>query len=322
VRGDGRSGTDARSLRTDLQRKLAPPADGLHLDLCPDPAYRSLNTWGRKLAFPPCRLIWIGDVLAAPDDSHSMYVEALVDPLTESGEELPEELPFEVFPLPLTALRFLTVARVLAAYGGQQAPPPYLLKGEWSVDLWISCPETVIVTTAEFPALAIATLALYPRFATVPLCVMADRRAGLLLIVPCWEIFRFYYAYAFLVARRVFEFPMWTPEMLGRMLKHFDGHLFRWPCSRAAGSSRVATGYAELQLKTIGRDAVVAYAQMGRAQIRAVPPFLGSAWLRCIGVPVRLGEFEALFVQQILGSEPQYGEPGVIRWMQPLVLRR
>jgi hypothetical protein len=245
-----------------------------------------------------------------------MYVEALVEPLTESGEEV----PFEVFPLPLTALRFLTVARVLAAYGGQ-APPPYLLAGEWSVDLWICHSETVIVTTAEFPALAIATLALHPRFATAPLCVMADRRAGLLLIVPCWEIFRFYYAYAYPVARLVFQFPLWTPEMLGRMLKRFDGHVFRSACERNTWSPRVATGYAESCLKAIGRDAVVAYAQMGRAQIRAVPPFLGSAWLRCIGVPVQLGKFEALFVQQILGSEPQYGEPGVIRWEQPLVLR-
>lgn len=313
----------------DLQRKLAAPTDGLHLELRPDPAYRSLDIWRRRFVLPPCRLVWIGDVLAAPDGSRAMYVEVLVERLTEPGTEG----PFEVLLLPLTVLRFLTVARVLeelhpaqdqnflSTYGGPN-PPPSLVEGEWSVDLWISCSETVIVTSTEFPALAITTLALHPRFATAPLCVMADRRAGFLVIVPCWEIFRFYYAYAFRVARLIFQFSMWMPGMLGRMLKHFDGHVFRAGCERRAWSPRVATGYAESQLKAIGRDAVVAYAQMGRAQIRAVPPFLGSAWLRCIGVPVRLGEFEALFVQQILGSEPQFGEPRVIRWAQPLVLRQ
>ena len=234
--------------------------------------------------------------------------------------------------VPLTVLRFLTVARILeelqrpeewnswSAYGGP-GPAPRFSEHEWAVDLWVSRSETAVVTAAEIPALTIATLADHPPFGLTPFCVMADRRARRLVVVPCWEVFRFYYARAASLARLVFQFPVWRPETLDRLLCCFDGHLFRPAPSRSTWHRRVRVEHAANLLKAIGRDAVVAYARTGRAQIRAVPPFRGATRLTGVGIPVRLGEFEALFVQQILGSEPQHGEPGVIRWQKRWVPR-
>ena len=57
-----------------------------------------------------------------------------------------------------------------------------------------------------------------------------------------------------------------------------------------------------------------AYAQRGRAHIRALPPFRGAARLLAVAVLAQLGDFAALFVRQIVTSVPGEGAPGVIRW--------
>jgi hypothetical protein len=56
--------------------------------------------------------------------------------------------------------------------------------------------------------------------------------------------------------------------------------------------------YAGERLVAIGRDTVVGYAVTGRAHIRALPPFRGSARLLAVAVPAQLGAYAA----------------GVIRW--------
>jgi hypothetical protein len=62
----------------------------------------------------------------------------------------------------------------------------------WQIDRWFGSPDMVVVTAAEVPALAIATVAGHPRFASSPLCVVADRAAKRLVVIPGWEIFRSY----------------------------------------------------------------------------------------------------------------------------------
>ena len=64
----------------------------------------------------------------------------------------------------------------------------------------------------------------------------------------------------------------------------------------------------------VGRDTVVGYALTGRAHIRALPPFRGAAQLLAVAVEAQLGEYTALFVQNIVGSAPGEADPGVIRW--------
>jgi hypothetical protein len=113
----------------------------------------------------------------------------------------------------------------------------------------------------------------------------------------------------------VFGCPLWDPHTLRDVLSFFDGHVFcSGPRRRVVRRSIWHGAYAAKQLAAIGRDAVVAYASTGRAQLRALPPFEGATRLAAVGVPAQLGEFAALFVQQILTSVPGPGKPGVIRW--------
>jgi hypothetical protein len=84
----------------------------------------------------------------------------------------------------------------------------------------------VTVTAEEIPALAIATLRGHPRFASSPLCVVADRSASRLVVVPAWEIFRFYYAQSERLTWSAFA-PAWGLSTLGDLLEGFDGHRFQ-----------------------------------------------------------------------------------------------
>jgi hypothetical protein len=312
-----RRGTDARSLRTDL-RRLPVPAEGVRLLLRPDQASGlRYASWKRKIELPPCRLVWIGDVVASPEGVGPPHVQALVV-LLESGE-------VGTITLPLTVFRFATVARVLRelpldearAYGIYGGPGPEVRFSEnrWQIDLWFDRAALAVVTAEEIPALGVETLAGHPQFASCSLCVVADRPARRLAVLPCWEIFRFYSAQSVPVAQLAFQFPRWGPETPDRLLERFDGHRF---CAQGlAKGHRPGAGlvrHASKELSAVGRDALVTYARTGRAQIRAVPPFRGPARLMAIRIPLQLGEFAALFIQQIVESVPGEGDRGVIRW--------
>jgi hypothetical protein len=68
----------------------------------------------------------------------------------------------------------------------------------------------------------------------------------------------------------------------------------------------------------VGRETVIWYATTGRAQIRAVPPAAGPTRLRCVGIPLAFDGFEALFVQQIVFSEPApEAQAGIGWWSVP-----
>ncbi len=264
--------------------------------------------WRREMALPPCRLVWIGDVVESPEKSATPHVEALVAPL-EPGE-------LQVVTLPVTALSLLSVGRVLkekpdfklpegiraTPYGGPK-PERRFIGFEFSVDVPFDAPNMSVVGADELSGLQIGALAGHPRFENPPLCVVKDDRRRL-VIIPCWEIFRHYYAHGQLVSRLIFQFPSWKPETLSRLLRTFDGHRFE-AGHRQADASPAGLAFARMQLSAIGRDAAVAFAGTGRAQIRAVPPFVGPASLECIAIPLRLGSFGAIFVQQILYSQPR-----------------
>jgi hypothetical protein len=235
--------------------------------------------------------------------------------------------------LPLTALPFLSVGRVLKEPPGSDEPRSRYVKGgpsrerrflgsEWSVDLWFG--DAPIKSATELPALAIATLANYPDFADAPLCVVTDAVRRRLIAIPCWEIFRVYYAGAPRVARRLFDFPRWKAGTLERMLRSFDGHRFIGPARPAPVdgehllANRQRDAYAAQQLRAVGRETVIAYATTGRAQLRAVPPAAGPTRLRCVGIPLAFDGFEALFVQQIVFSEPApEAQAGIGWWSVP-----
>jgi hypothetical protein len=221
------------------------------------------------------------------------------------------------------------IRRDPAARYGDAGPVSKFAAHRWWIDLWFGPPDMVMVTAAEVPALAITTLAGHPRFADSPLCVIADRAAKRLVVIPSWEIFRHYYAQSDQVARSAFRFPAWQHSTLDDLLAGFDGHAFverrRWatpPPDGTVGLSE-ASRYAGERLVAIGRDTVVGYALTGRAHIRALPPVGGPARLLVVAVAAQLGPFAALFVQHIVDSGPQEGEPGpglgerqpgVIRW--------
>jgi hypothetical protein len=318
-------GLDGRSLKLDLRRRLSPAVNGVRLLLQPEPSaegyYRDLRWWKSEL--PPCRLVWVGDLVAARSGgAHLPALEALVE-LTKRGGA-----PFKTVTLPISLLPNATVARVLREstaspprsiysnrpYAGP-GPPVRFPRDQWRIELWLDRSGTVVVTAEEIPALAIATLAGYPPFQSAPCCVVADRRARRVVVVPCWEILRFYYAQTSVVRNEVFGFPSWGPETARSLLGWFDGHVF---CAgrrrKVRRRGRWHGDYAARQLAAIGHDAAVAFMLTGRAQIRAMPPFRGSTRLLAVGVEAQLGEFAALFVQQILESEPWSGGPGVIRW--------
>lgn len=311
----------ARSLKALLRRDLAASKDGVRLLLRPEPTpeNRYLEQIQRRDSkLPPCRVVWIGDL----KDWGGLYVAVLVE-RPVSGET------FATTWLPLGSLRNGSVGRVLSERqidhesSGSYAnagPSPKFAADRWQIDLWFGAPDTVTVTAAEVPALAIATLAGHPRFASSPLCVVADRAAKRIVVIPSWEIFRYYYARSERVAWATFGFPLWSAATLGDLLEGFDGHEFadrrRWspPTPEEAVRTSEPWRYAGERLVAIGRDTVVGYAITGRAHIRALPPFRGSTRLLAVAVAAQLGAYAALFVQNIVESGPGEREPGVIRW--------
>jgi hypothetical protein len=176
----------------------------------------------------------------------------------------------------MSVLGLLSVGRVLedpsqekTAHGfGGPGPQFSFLGSEWIIELSFGPPQTSIVSAA---ALGLAVTPLPRRFADPPRCAISDPSAGKLVLIPCWEILRFYYAQMPAVARLVLEFPRWTEETIERFLGFFDGYCFR---NSVARPSVPGLG-AATQLRAIGRDAAVSYARRGRVQIRAVPPFAG-----------------------------------------------
>src|ERR1019366_10790152 len=108
------------------------------------------------------------------------------------------------------------------------------------------------------------------------------------------------------------------------MLRSFDGHRFIGPAQPVSSNEepsladRQRDAYAAQQLLAVGRETAIAYATTGRAQIRAVPPAAGPTRLRCVGVPLAFDGFEALFVQQIVFSEPApEAQAGIGWWSVP-----
>jgi hypothetical protein len=221
-----------------------------------------------------------------------------------------------VVPLPITTLEVLTVGRVLKEEPTDEQPVPpeepaseqRFLGSEWSIDLWFGSSETSI---ASLDALGLRVEPLPARYGASPLCVSADPGSGRLVLIPCWEIFRFYYASAPGVARLVFEFPRWKDETLEPLLLAFDGHSF----TSGRRGHDAPKGAAVTHLRAIGRDAAVSFARRGRAQIRSVPPFAGPATLEVVGLPAHVGGQEALFVQRILASRARpEGSPRGTSW--------
>jgi hypothetical protein len=79
----------------------------------------------------------------------------------------------------------------------------------------------------------------HPDFADAPLYVVTDAARRRLVAIPCWEIFRVYYAGAPRVARLLFDFPRWKAGTLERMLRSFDGHQFFGPAKPASHTAAV-----------------------------------------------------------------------------------
>ena len=157
-----------------------------------------------------CRRVgWSGSATSSAlrATASTPHVRALVRLFPESPED-----PFTELTLPLTLLPFLSVGRVLKEPPGSDEPSSRYVKGgpsrerrflgnEWSIDLWFGSGAESIKTATELPALAIATLADHPDFADAPLYVVTDAARRRLVAIPCWEIFRVYYAGAPRVAR-------------------------------------------------------------------------------------------------------------------------
>ena len=108
----------------------------------------------------------------------------------------------------------LSVGRVLKEPPGSDEPQSRYVKGgpsrerrflgnEWSVDVWFGSGAESVKTVGELPALAIATLADHPDFADSPLYVVTDAVRRRLIAIPCWEIFRVYYAGAPRIATKI-----------------------------------------------------------------------------------------------------------------------
>jgi hypothetical protein len=277
------------------------PSWPLRLRLEPDggPFAYQEDGWRQKFDLPACRLVWVGDVVGSSDQSGIPHVRALVRPLPEFAED-----PFTELTLPLTALPFLSVGRVLKEPPGSNEPTSRYVKGgpsrerrflgnEWSVDVWFGSGAQSIKAVGELPALAIATLADYPDFADAPLYVVTDAARRRLVAIPCWEIFRVYYAGAPRVARLLFDFPRWKAGTLEQMLRSFDGHRFFGPAGPVSEANRQRDAHAAGQLLAVGRETAISYATTGRAQIRAVPPVAGPTRLRCVGIPFALDGFAA-----------------------------
>jgi hypothetical protein len=216
--------------------------------------------------------------------------------------------------LPIALIAGLTPARQPKKEhrgDGTSEPSPGLrIARRWALYAFFD-PQTPILTPEELPMLAVFVPPEAPSATSTPFCVVMDDAARRIAIIPCWEIFRFYYARSALVAGAVFEFPRWRDATPTELLSRFDGHRFRARRMR----NRFGNGaYALARLEGIGRDASVSYARGGRAEIRALPPFAGPAWISCLGSVLRLGRFKGLLVRRILESVPRCDANSSLWW--------
>jgi len=278
-----------------------------------------LNRWRRAMKLPPCRLVWVGAVVPSPDAYRMPHVEALVDLTDTIDADLPR--PLRKITFPTIALSLLIVGRVLkkaseapegpggyARQHGAPGPEPRFRRSAWRV---VGLPSGANMRISTAPALGL-TIEPLDEHRSPLLCIFEDRPLRRCVLIPCWELFRYYYAHGPMVASRLFDFPRWKPEMPNRLLRTFDGHRFglgRGPRRPPAPGRE----YAAAQLMAIVRDAAVSFAAEGQAQIRAVPPFQGSAALSCVAIPCELGDWEGLFVQQIVASEAM-AEEASLSW--------
>jgi len=296
-----------------LRQKLHASAENLGLVLTPYSPRPYVPQSDREY-----RLIWTGSMVQSPDAHPTPHIELLVAP----AAHLPLSKEMFVVTRPITDLTVMSVGRVLPEADPETEPrlgkstydEGYFPGHEWCVDVSFGVSNTCLVSAREIPALRISPVAGKRRFADTPLCLVVDERSGRLLIFPCWELFRFYYAYVRTVAAMVFQFPAWRAQTVDtELLRWFDGHRF--------GSDRFADEaglldrrYAGVVLETIGRDAGVSYARTGRMWIRAVPPFLGPARIWCVGSVAKVGCFEALLVQHIMDSRRRGVPVSALRW--------
>ena len=290
----------------------------LRLDADAEPRAWSSNSWRHKVVLPPCRLVWVGDVVRSPSLRLGWEVEILVAPLIGS----PRMFELQKLTVPIRAVGLLSVGRVLydtqqkqpsIGFGGP-GPEQRCLGSEWTVELPLGWPQTAIVSAAE---LGLTLAPLPPHAGDWAACVTSDARSGRLVVIPCWEIFRYYYAQSPVVARQVMEFARWRAGMLERLLGYFDGHRFLERVRDKVPPSMTA---AE-QLQAVGRNAVVAYARRGRIELRVLPPVVGPTVLEVVGVPAVLDRCEALVVQQILDSRALEHGTGIRWWSQPVLPR-
>jgi hypothetical protein len=311
--------TETPALIEELRRMLAAPKETAAAAFPDAHAHAYIGLKARKHSddLSPHRLAWIGAVLRSPARSPTPYVEALVAPL-EGGEPA----PMRIKALPIKTLTTLNVARRwtwkkrLRRKPKRLPVPPSKKRDapkEWTLYLWFGSPDMCVASVDDVPALAIATPPEEQSLARSAFCVVLDRSARRVAIIPCWEIFRYYYAWSEQAAAAVFQFPRWRPGTTAELLVRFDGHRFR----RRRVSRRWArddAAYATAQLHAIGRDASVSYARTGRAEIRALPPFVGPVRIGCAGIPLHFGRFSGLLVRRILRSLPRCDADRSLRW--------
>ena len=151
------------------QQVVFTPSWPLRLRLDPDgqPFIQNESWWRQKPEVPPCRLVWVGNLVPSSGRHSTPHVEALVQLFSSSPGE------FSVIQLPAVTLPLLSVGRVLKAKPGHAEPrqsprdgPAYerrFLGNEWSIDVWFGTGADCITTAAELPALAICHLGRPPQ---------------------------------------------------------------------------------------------------------------------------------------------------------------
>jgi hypothetical protein len=188
-----------KALVAELRRKLAAP----NLESPPlldarSPAYIGLTPRKHVDDLTPHRVAWIGSVLPSPTRRPTPYIEALVAPLDgdESSAMRVKALPIRA----LTALNRLRGRKKIYALELDEPPPPPLEKRdapkEWTLYAWFGGSDTCVATIDEVPALSIALPPEEESLAGSAFCILFDRPARRIAIIPCWEIFRYYYAWS------------------------------------------------------------------------------------------------------------------------------
>jgi len=308
---------ETSALAEELRRVLVAPK---HIDASfLSDAYSQVTPRTGVGDFPSQRLVWVGAVLRSPVRSATPHIEALLAPPASCDPSA-----MHVASLPIATLTALNAVRGQKKMPSRK-PKPHWVRSDvprlekraapkqWTLYAWFGSPDTCIVTSGEIPTLEVAMPVTERCPAHAPFCVLFDRASHRVVIFPCWEIFRFYYAWSERVATSIFQFPRWGQQMPADLLAWFDGHRFRRGRVRKRWV-RDDAGYALAQLRAIGLDASVSYVRTGRAEIRAVPPFVGPVRIMCAGMPVRFGGLKGLVVRRIFHSLPRCDGNRSLRW--------